>query len=453
MKPTVRFNSFWTFLFTVLFAVFNADAYADQKSAREKAKKENLFMFQGPGAEPWVTDGSAEGTRMIDVYPAGTSFAYGFTRFKGEFYFHANNGVNGFELWKSDGTPAGTKLVKDINPGAGSAFHYRFAEFVAYRDALYFQANDGVHGFELWKTDGTEAGTTLVEDIHTLSPAGNSSPGRFTVLKDVLYFSAYHGLGGHKLRKFDGTVPSRLVNNNDMFGVSTAPDSISKPFAIFKGELYLSARDTSGPQYALWKTNGTFEGSVMVKNVIPGEIQKLNNNLFFSAYDDGNGTELWKTDGTSAGTVLVKDIYPGVASSQPRMLTPLPEKNLLYMQAYDPVYGFELWKSSGSEADTVLVKDISVENGGRFSDYLFSQFHTYKGDLYFVSKDNINRERFWKTDGTADGTVLLPDFYDLSNFTVLKKKLYFTASRGSEHGLWKTDGSLQGTVLVKSFSP
>lgn len=447
-----RYRYLWIFSIAVLLFSFSTYSFAHKEIRADKDKKQSLFMFQGPGAEPWVSDGSPEGTTMIDINPGGTSFAYGFTRFEGEFYFQANDGVNGFELWKSDGTAAGTKLVKDINPGSGSSFHYRFTEFVAYKGALYFQANDGVHGFELWRTDGTEAGTVLVEDIHTLSPAGNSNPGRFTVMNDVLYFSSYHGLGGHKLRKFNGSAPSRLVSNNDVVAGSTAPDTIPSPFTVINGQLYLSARDILGPRYALWKTDGTFPGTVLVKDVTPNGLQKLNNVLFFNAYDDVNGFELWKSDGTTTGTVLVKDIYPGTGSSQPRMLTPVPV-NTLFFQAYDPVYGYELWKSDGMEANTTIVKDISVENGGRFSDYFFSHFNVFKGELYFVSRDNVNGQRLWKSNGTADGTVLFPDFRSMDNFTVLKNKLFFTATRGSEFGLWKTNGTPEGTMLVKSFAP
>ena len=443
--PTSATRSLWIISIAALLFSFNAQAFGI------KDKKQNLFMFQGPGAEAWVTDGSREGTTMIDINPGGTSFAYGFTRFNGEFYFQANDGVNGFELWKSDGTPTGTTLVKDINPGPGSSFHYRFTEFVAYNGALYFQANDGVHGFELWRTDGTEAGTVLVEDIHTLSPTGSSNPGRFTVMNNILYFSAYHGLGGSKLRKFSGSAPSSLVSNNDVFAVSTSPDSIARPYTEINGQLYLAARETQSSQYALWKTDGTFPGTILVKEVVPGELQKLNNVLFFNGSDGVNGAELWKSDGTTDGTVLVKDIYPGIGGSQPRLLTPVPV-NTLFFQAFDPVYGYELWKSDGTEANTMIVKDISVENGGRFSDYHFSHFNVFKGELYFVSKDNINGQRLWKSNGTADGTVLFPDFRSMENFTVMGNKFYFTATRGSEYGLWRTKGTPDSTVLVKSFT-
>jgi ELWxxDGT repeat protein len=87
-----------------------------------------------------------------------------FTVFEGALYFTADDGLNGPELWRTDGTAAGTVMVKDINasaPAIGSApFGYTVLD-----GALHFHAHDGAHGYEPWKTDGTEAGTVLVADV------------------------------------------------------------------------------------------------------------------------------------------------------------------------------------------------------------------------------------------------------------------------------------------------
>src|SRR5687767_10956006 len=97
---------------------------------------------------------------LKDINPgSGGSSYFNFTNVNGTLFFRPDDGVHGDELWKSNGTGAGTVLVKDINPGiAGSELQ----EFVNVNGILYFRADDGVHGAELWKSDGTAAGTVMV---------------------------------------------------------------------------------------------------------------------------------------------------------------------------------------------------------------------------------------------------------------------------------------------------
>ena len=124
-----------------------------------------------------------------------------------------------------------------------------------------------MNGTELWKSDGTAAGTVLVKNI---SPGDSSS-----------YF-------------YNLTV----VGNT----------------------LFFSARGVSGT--GLWKSDGTAAGTVLVKNISPDNLTAVGNTLFFSARGV-SGYELWKSDGTAAGTVLVKNIRPSSSSSNPRNLTAL----------------------------------------------------------------------------------------------------------------------------------
>src|SRR5262245_8146414 len=116
------------------------------------------------GAELWKTDGTEAGTvRVKDINPgAGTATPLFFTPFNGVLYFLASDGTTGLELWKTDRTEAGTVRVKDINPGAGNSVPLSLGSAIL-NGTLYFTANDGVSGTELWKTDGTEAGTVRVK--------------------------------------------------------------------------------------------------------------------------------------------------------------------------------------------------------------------------------------------------------------------------------------------------
>src|SRR5262249_17967576 len=121
-------------------------------------------------------------------------------------FFAANDGVTGEELWKSDGTAAGTGLVKDIRPGSnpdGSANGTAPQHLTAVDGTLFLAADDGVHGTELWKSDGTGASTVLVKDIRP----GNydSSPYSLTAVDGTLFFTANDGAHGTELWKSDGT--------------------------------------------------------------------------------------------------------------------------------------------------------------------------------------------------------------------------------------------------------
>jgi ELWxxDGT repeat protein len=120
------------------------------------------------------------------------------TEVNGTLFFVANDGASGIELWKSDGTEAGTMRVKDIWPGTRGSELFSLSNVSG---TLYFSANDGVHGEELWKSDGTEAGTVLVLDM--VAGSGGSAPGDFIELAGKLWFSARDELYGSELRVVD----------------------------------------------------------------------------------------------------------------------------------------------------------------------------------------------------------------------------------------------------------
>jgi ELWxxDGT repeat protein len=144
----------------------------------------------------WRSDGTEAGTRLVRpfAFPEQADPVPGPVSFNGRLYFAVDDGVHGRELWSSDGTPEGTVLVRDLDPGAAGS---RTGNLTVAGGRLFFTALDPVHGDELWQTDGTQAGTRLVQDIAPL--AESSHPDHLTASGDKLFFVADDRLTGREL--------------------------------------------------------------------------------------------------------------------------------------------------------------------------------------------------------------------------------------------------------------
>lgn len=321
----------------------------------------------------------------------------GFTVSGGYMYFVADDGIVGKELWRSDGTNAGTALVKDIRPGTADAFHYFPTDnyLTDFNGILLFNATDAPAHEELWRSDGTDTGT------YSLTPQTSMN------LRD-------HAV---------------IYNNNFYFA--------------------------SGNE--LWKTDGTIAGTVIVKDPIrtagptPGtDLTIFNNEIFFVGYDAATGYEVWKSDGTTAGTVLLKDINPGTGDGIGYGNFEIVN-GTLYFTASDGVNGYELWKSDGTAAGTSMLKDINPTGPSSPSDFI-----SFNGAIYFLAAPGSFAYReLWKTDGTIAGTVAVIDSTNLlstqhlCSLKVFSNALYFVADATAPISqLWKTDGTLAGTQLV-----
>jgi ELWxxDGT repeat protein len=314
--------------------------------------------------ELWTSDGTQAGTVALTtggVAPPVIPFTRDvkFISWGGTLFFAGRTPATGIELWKSDGTTAGTMLVRDLAPGTASSSPELFTPF---KGRLFFRASvlTGFNDQELMSTDGTAAGTVLVKDI--APGAFGSTPSQFTVIGDTMFFIA-SGLS-------EGT--------------------------------------------ELWKTDGTTTGTVIVRDIVPGtgsglqtsaRLQAIGNTLFFEGFSAASGYELWKSDGTAAGTVQVLDINPGSASSFPSQLANLD--GTLLFTATDGVHGHEVWKSDGTAAGTVMVRDVwpGSSNGARN----FITALPGAGRAVFNGNDGVSGEELWRTDGTAAGTVLHQD--------------------------------------------
>lgn len=376
-----------------------------------------------------------------------TSSGYNFKGYNGFVFFSADNGINGFELWKTDGTEAGTSLVKDINPGNLSSSPVNFIEMGG---IFYFTATNNTSGNELWRTDGTEAGTFIVKDIY--AGVNSSTPLNLLAINGTLYFTAVTSANGRELWKSDGTEAGTILVKDIRTGTSSSTPSV---FTQAGSLFYFTADDgTTGRE--LWVSDGTAPGTVLVKDIITGApssspdyLTAVGSTLFFNVDDGINGFELWKSDGTAAGTVLVKDINPGSSWSYPMYLTNF--NGILVFRATTDAEGDELWRSDGTEAGTVLVKDIytGVSSGGP------TVMLVTDTNFYFIGTDEFAGDQVFKSDGTTAGTVPLQGsdaYFNPDDIIKLNNAVYFTASSASSgNELWKTDGTAAGTVQVKDI--
>jgi len=344
------------------------------------------------GAELWKSDGTEAGTVLVkDLRPGPESYTFGeAVAFGNNLLFVTGEETHGLELWRSDGTEAGTVMVKDIRPGPDSS---NVGGLVPVGSTLFFYANDGVNGDGLWKSDGTEAGTAMAKAI---LPMGLSGPRTsFAVADETLFFMGYDAVHGHELWKSDGTEAGTVLVKDVRPG---AESSVAGAMGAIGGTAFFSA-DDGVHGFELWKSDGTESGTVRVKDIWPGPgtsspgwysgFALVGSTLFFEASDDLHRGELWKSDGTEEGTVLVREIQPGLAAPHLAELTGIGDR--LYFQAGEDMNGPELWMSDGTEAGTVMVQDICPGTRGSNPRHLTS----HRGSLYFNAFETVHGEELW----------------------------------------------------------
>lgn len=382
----------------------------------------------------WVSDGTAAGTMMLRELEPASSYPPFISMFAlgNRLYFEATDSTHGPGLWVSDGTIDGTRLVYDISPDLASGDLYSFG---AIGETLLFSANDGVNGIELWRSDGSESGTYLVADIN---PGPASSYGQqFSTSGNQVFFLAENAQG-RQLWRSDGTEQGTQMVPRSPSDTTPFPDYTVLHVAA--GCVYIDAHP-AGDSRLLASCGGA---EVQLLRTFPrsasgygDEMVTVANHAVFTVRD-GPQAGLWISDGTTTGTEQFAPL--GNAWE----LTLFAGKMLL--SATDSIHGQELWVSDGTQAGTRLVKDINTAPAGS----AVACSYRHGNQLFFSADDGTHGQELWTSDGTPAGTRLVADLApdavssNPCDFAAFGGTLVFVAAGK----LWRTDGTTTGTRLI-----
>jgi ELWxxDGT repeat protein len=417
----------------------------------------------------WSSDGTPEGTRLL--LPL-RGLAEGILPYPPA----AVNGrglVAQQTLWVSDGTPAGTEEVTFLGQSDRGS---NPSSLVPTLDGIRF-TDSSENGGHLWESRGTAATTAVIE-----TPLGSDE---LTALGSLtLMITSFEGVLG----RTDGTPAGTFQLTPE--GLEAGRPVIVGSRALFVGKgqgaptAFLWATDGTvagtGPIAelpgeragifpagslalismgdVLWRTDGTPAGTREIflpeefRSFNGGDVAQLGSALFFRGYA-WEGQKLWRSDGTPGGTRPFADAVLGGPGSF------IAHAGALYILAHTEASGLNesgLFRSDGTDAGTVLLATVPNSTTALPE---FAQLTPVGNLVFFFLEDGRGRE-LWRSDGTPAGTFLVRDIVPgkssswPDHLTALEGRLYFTASSiGSGTELWESDGTKEGTRVVQDIQP
>lgn len=334
-------------------------------------------------------------------------------------------------------------LIKDIN----TTTHSFANSFVLFDSLVYFAADDGIHGNEIWRSNVKENGTAMAFDLN--AGATGSNPTSLYVYNNSLFFFASNG-SGKQLWKTNGKLSSTVQ-------LTTGTHSVfSTPIIGLNGTVYFNFDDAAHGE-ELWSTDGTAAGTHLVKDINAGTLGSFitdftifNNKLYFVANAPIDTRALYVTDGTQQGTKMIFNC------NEEGCRSPIVFNNKLFFISDDSIFSHpntELYVSDGTKKGSHLFIEINNNSGG-----VNGELAVAGGKLFFAGDDGIHGTELWATDGTVGGTKMIKDIYEgakgsaVYTIKTYLDKVVFTAYYGKNlGGFWISDGTKQGTIMLDTI--
>ncbi|MCS3533112.1 T9SS type A sorting domain-containing protein [Chryseobacterium sp. JUb7] len=416
--------------------------YGSGSSPYNLIKLNDLIIFAASrnadeGLEPWVYNSATQKSTLLKDIFAGHNSGIPpnslFVKLNNKVYFVAQQNFSGYQIWETDGTPAGTVKKQDINS------NYSIGELVVVGNKIFYYQNK-----ELWSFD------TVSNNLSLLKTFEYSGDVKLYSYNNQLIFAANDGTYGKEIWKSDGTIAGTSLLKDIAPNTGSSISNDFKILTLDNGKFYFIAN--TGTSYNLFESDGTTAGTNPLRafqNTYQLEGVSAGNYFVFIGFDAANGgSEPWVSDGTVGGTKILKDIYPGTTSSMGLNLKFVKVNNKIYFDSYSngsPGYSNYIWETDGTEAGTVL-------------------FNTPTNNvLYGTSSDNQHLiltkpnewNRFWLSNGNSTQTFEITTLGMASNnnFVDLNSKVYLSGST-AKHGmeLYSLNPLTQEAALASDIS-
>ena len=361
--------------------------------------------------------------------------------------FVAHDVQQGIELWVTDGTAAGTKLLRDIDAGANGSLP---EQMTVLGDRIYFGADDGIFGRELWSTDGTPEGTWLVRD---------GRPGRASLIPfgpqieagpDRVVFSALGSVGPPELWESDGTrAGTRKLSTGQL-----SPGNLIVDLRVGRSLVYFRLIQAGASDGDVWVTDGTVGGTArLISDCDDCSLERVDGDRLFLIRRTGSGREPWTSNGTVAGTRPLGDLCPGSCSSHPRDFFAWQGDVFFVASASDVFFEVQhLYRSDGTAEGTTIA--IAGNQGGRgavghpvrLGDRLYFTSHVFQGEF-----------GLWTSDSSFSDVLRVTQLESNTAFSMAASDallfLSYRSASTQKAEFWRSDGTESGTYRVRRFDP